>query len=190
MKMPVLRTLELVEESGVHLKRFLETLPLSVEDEELLLQVFDLLQDVLQADLWQDNELSWVTDWFSSENFSSFVQSVLKNEGDLLSNSFRGRFMEFVDVAPSINAFIASVNWMSSGVDLSNVDHLPILKAALKHSLTTVNARFHGRTGHIFIGVAASFPSRSTPSGGHPQAGLSATLGVSADSKFTINSYF
>ena len=25
----------------------------------------------------------------------------------------------------------------------------------------------HGRTGHIEIGVAAGFPSRSTPSGGH-----------------------
>ena len=53
----------------------------------------------------------------------------------------------------------------------------------------------HGRTGHIFIVVAAGFPSRSTPLGGHPQAGLSADLGVAArkaatDSKFTINSYF
>ena len=57
------------------------------------------------------------------------------------------------------------------------------------------NTRQHGRTGHIFIGVAAGFPSRSTPSGDHPQAGLSAALGVAAlwsatDSKFTINSYF
>ena len=53
----------------------------------------------------------------------------------------------------------------------------------------------HGHMGHIFIGVAAGFPSRSTPSGGHPQAGLSAALGVAAlraatDSIFTINSYF
>ena len=53
----------------------------------------------------------------------------------------------------------------------------------------------HGRTGHILIGVAAGFLSRSTPSGGHPQAGLSAALGVATfrgatDSKFTINSYF
>ena len=51
-----------------------------------------------------------------------------------------------------------------------------------------------GRTGHIFIGVAAGFPSHSTPSGGHPQAGLSAALGVATlwaatDSKFTMNSY-
>ena len=53
----------------------------------------------------------------------------------------------------------------------------------------------HGRTGHIYIGVAAGFPSCSMPSGGQPQAGLSAALGVAAlraatDSKFTINSYF
>ena len=49
----------------------------------------------------------------------------------------------------------------------------------------------HEHTGHIFIGVAAGFPSRSMPSGGHPQAGLSASLGVAVtDSKFTINSYF
>ena len=52
-----------------------------------------------------------------------------------------------------------------------------------------------GRTGHIFIGVAAGFPSRSTPSGGHPQAGLSAALGVATlraatDSILTRNSYF
>ena len=53
----------------------------------------------------------------------------------------------------------------------------------------------HERKGHIFIGVAAGFPSCSTPSGGYPQASLSAALGVAAlraatDSKFTINSYF
>ena len=34
----------------------------------------------------------------------------------------------------------------------------------------------HERMGHIFIGVQADFPSRSTPSVGHPQAGLSAQL--------------
>ena len=50
-------------------------------------------------------------------------------------------------------------------------------------------------TGHIFIGVAAGFFSSSMPSGGYPQAGLSAALGVVAlraatDSKFTVNSYF
>ena len=53
----------------------------------------------------------------------------------------------------------------------------------------------HGRTRHIFIEVAAGFPSCSTPSGGHPQAGLSAALGVAppkaaTDCKFTMNSYF
>ena len=58
-----------------------------------------------------------------------------------------------------------------------------------------ISARVHGRTGHIFIGVAAGFPSRSTPSGGYPQVGLSGALGVAAlraatDSKLTINSYF
>ena len=56
----------------------------------------------------------------------------------------------------------------------------------------------HGLMGHIFIGVTAGFPSCSTPSGGHPQTGLSAALGVAAlgvaalwaatDSKFTMNS--
>ena len=48
--------------------------------------------------------------------------------------------------------------------------------------------------GPHFQGVAAVFPSRSMPSGSHPQAGLSAILGVAAlwaaDYKFTINSYF
>ena len=34
--------------------------------------------------------------------------------------------------------------------------------------------------GLIFIGVAAGFPSLSTPSGVHPQAGLSAALRVAA----------
>ena len=48
-----------------------------------------------------------------------------------------------------------------------------------------------GSRGHR-MGVRAGFPSRSTPSGGHPQAGLSAALGVAAlraatDSKFTMN---
>ena len=57
------------------------------------------------------------------------------------------------------------------------------------------NSEEHGRTGHIFIGVAAGFPSRSMTLGGHPQAGLSAALGVATlraatDSKITINSYF
>ena len=63
-------------------------------------------------------------------------------------------------------------------------------------NLTTEIMYFHQSSmGHIFIVVAAGFPSRSTPSGGHPQAGLSAALRVAAlraatDSKFTINSYF
>ena len=43
-----------------------------------------------------------------------------------------------------------------------------------------------------FIGVVVGFTSRSTPSGGHPQAGLSAVLGVAGlraatNSKFSIN---
>ena len=51
-----------------------------------------------------------------------------------------------------------------------------------------------GSRGH-WMGVRAGFPSCSIPSGGYPQAGLSAALGVAAlraatDSKFTINSYF
>ena len=49
----------------------------------------------------------------------------------------------------------------------------------------------HGRMGHIFIGVAAGFPSRSTLSAGHFQAALSADLGVATRGRPpTLNSLY
>ena len=54
------------------------------------------------------------------------------------------------------------------------------IRATISCTPPNLYTYMHGRTGHIFIGVAASFPIRSMFSGSHPQGGRQAGLRVAA----------